>query len=86
MSALRHDEQTFILFKALGVSESRASRWCKKNEERFVQRINASKPQTTAAIERLWYDGQSRSYHHYDGSRYHALNLHSLWQGKGIEF
>jgi len=75
-----------LLFKAFGVSESRASRWCKKNEERFVQRINASKPQTTAAIERLWYDGPSRSYHHYDGSRYHALNLHSLWQGKGIEF
>lgn len=75
-----------LLFKALGVSESRASRWCKKNEERFVQRINASKPQTTAAIERLWYDGPSRSYSHYDGSRYRALNLHSLWQGKGIEF
>ena len=75
-----------LLFKALGVTESRATRWCKKNEERFVQRINASKPQTTAAIERLWYDGPSRSYSHYDGSRYRALNLHSLWQGKGIEF
>lgn len=75
-----------LLFKALGVTEARATRWCKKNEERFVQRINASKPQTTAAIERLWYDGPSRSYSHYDGSRYRALNLHSLWQGKGIEF
>ncbi len=75
-----------LLFKALGVSASRASRWCKKNEERFVERMNANKPQTKTAIERLWYDGSSRSYSHYDSSRYRALNLHSLWQGKGIEF
>ncbi|MDE6373858.1 MAG: amidoligase family protein, partial [Clostridia bacterium] len=61
-------------------------RWCKKNEERFVQTINSSKPQTTEAIERIWYNGNSRRSYHYDDSRYRALNLHSLWQGKGIEF
>ena len=75
-----------LLFKALGVTASRAGRWCKKNETRFVESMNSSKPQTTADIERLWYNGSSRRQYHYDDSRYRALNLHSLWQGKGIEF
>lgn len=73
------------MFKALGVTASRESRWCKKNETRFVSEMNKMKPTSTSAVERLWYNGTTRSYH-YDSSRYHALNLHSLWQGKGIEF
>lgn len=76
-----------LLFKSLGVTDSRAGRWCKKAEPRFVTDINRFKPKTRDAIENLWYDETSRHSHsHYDDSRYHALNLHSLWQGKGIEF
>lgn len=75
-----------LLFKALGVSSFRANRWCEKNEKRFVDAMNKSKPTSTQMVERLWYNGNSRRNDHYDSSRYHALNLHSLWQGKGIEF
>ena len=45
-----------------------------------------TKPTTESSIERIWYGGNSHRSTHYDSSRYHALNLHSLWQGKGIEF
>ena len=75
-----------ILFKALGVSQARADRWCKKTDEGFVAKLNRSKPTNESAMERIWYNGASRRTQHYDYSRYHALNLHSLWQGKGIEF
>ena len=76
-----------ILFKALGVSESRAARWCKKNEKEFVEKLNKAKPQTTHTIGYIWYDGDtSRSHDHYDRSRYHALNLHAVWQKGTIEF
>ena len=75
-----------LLFKAVGVSTSRANRWCKKTEQRFVESMNRTKPTTKTAVERLWYNGNSHRNTHYDSSRYHALNLHSLWQGKGIEF
>lgn len=76
-----------LLFKALGVTENRARRWCKKAESQFITNINRFKPKTRSAIENLWYGEDTSSYHsHYDDSRYHALNLHSLWQGKGIEF
>ena len=75
-----------ILFKALAVTQSRADRWCRKTDEEFVSQLNHRKPTTESGIERLWYNGRSRSSFHYDDTRYHALNLHSLWQGKGIEF
>ena len=75
-----------ILFKALGVSVSREQRWCKKIEPSFVESMNRSKPTSRDRVERLWYNGETHRYTHYDSSRYHALNLHSLWQGKGIEF
>jgi hypothetical protein len=75
-----------LLFKALEVSEMRASKWCKKNETDFVERVNRARPTSKDAIERMWYNGESHRYEHYNRSRYHALNLHSLWQGKGIEF
>lgn len=75
-----------LIFKALGVSANRESRWCKKVEQGFVENMNRSKPTSRERIEQIWYGGASHRGTHYDGSRYHALNLHSLWQGKGIEF
>ena len=75
-----------ILFKALGVTAAREERWCQKVDDRFVNTINHSKPQTTEKLERMWYNGPRHRSEHYDSSRYHALNLHSLWQGKGVEF
>lgn len=76
-----------ILFKALAVSQSRAERWCKKVEKTFVEKINKVKPRSTTMIEKIWYDGDySRANVHYDSSRYHALNLHAVWQKGTIEF
>ena len=39
-----------------------------------------------AELERLWYNGESNRYIHYDTSRYHALNLHSVFSKGTIEF
>lgn len=76
-----------ILFKAIGVSQARAERWCKKNEMTFVNKLNKAKPQSTDTIGHLWYNGNmGRRYDHYDSSRYHALNLHAVWQKGTIEF
>ena len=76
-----------ILFKSLGVSQARAERWCKKNEMTFVNKLNKAKPMTTDTIGNIWYDGNmGRRYDHYDRSRYHALNLHAVWQKGTIEF
>ncbi len=39
-----------------------------------------------AELERLWYNGESNRYIHYDTSRYHGLNLHSVFSKGTIEF
>ena len=38
------------------------------------------------AVERIWYEGESRRDQHYDDSRYHCLNLHSVFQKGTVEF
>ena len=76
-----------LLFKALNVSSSRRNRWCKGVDERFLSEINSSKIISINDLKRIWYGSHNYdSYLRYHDSRYHALNLHSLWQNKGVEF
>lgn len=75
-----------LLFKALGVNDNR-ERYCKKAEREFITKLNTARPKTKDAIKNIWYEGRpNRSTRHYDNSRYHALNLHSVWQKGTIEF
>lgn len=75
-----------LLFKALGVNGNR-EHYCKKADRGFITKMNSSRPKTKDAIKHIWYDGRpNRCTHHYDKSRYHALNLHSVWQKGTIEF
>lgn len=49
--------------------------------------LNRKKPKDIEEVENLWYDGNtSRKYEHYDDSRYHALNFHSVFSKGTIEF
>ncbi|WP_432764766.1 amidoligase family protein [Hungatella effluvii] len=75
-----------LIYKALGVSVARQNRWCQPVEQRFLEQLNASRPRTMQDVERIWYDGNSRSNAHYDDSRYHCLNLHSVFQKGTVEF
>ena len=75
-----------LIYKALDVSVARQHRWCKPVEQRFLDELNRKKPKTLDGVERIWYGGESRSDEHYDSSRYHCLNLHSVFQKGTIEF
>lgn len=76
-----------ILYKALNVSPRREHRYCKKIEESFFQELNRKKPLTLENLSHIWYNGSSaRSHTHYDNSRYHALNLHSVFNKGTVEF
>ncbi|WP_270845632.1 amidoligase family protein, partial [Thomasclavelia ramosa] len=49
--------------------------------------LNRMKPKDIGRVEEIWYNGNTlRSRHHYDDSRYHALNLHSVFSKGTIEF
>jgi hypothetical protein len=97
VDASRHTAQTLrnivnimaskedLLYKTLKVQIGREY-YCKKADLRFLDQLNNRPPKTMEALERLWYDGASRRHTHYDTSRYHALNLHSVFSKGTVEF
>ena len=78
-----------LLTLALGITPERRDRWCRPVEQRFLRQLNTYKPTSLDHLARLWYgrnDWEDCANTHYHGSRYRLLNLHSLFQGKGVEF
>lgn len=74
-----------LLYKALKVEVEREY-YCQKADTRFLDAMNNRRPKTMDELERLWYNGRSGRNEHYDHSRYHALNLHSVFSKGTIEF
>lgn len=75
-----------LIYKALEVSVARQHRWCRPVEQRFLDDLNRQKPNSLEQVKRIWYNGGDRSHSHYDDSRYHCLNLHSVFQKGTVEF
>lgn len=48
--------------------------------------LDRQRPETLEEFKLVWYGGEDRSRKHYDPSRYHCLNLHSVFQKGTIEF
>jgi len=74
-----------LLYKALNVQVQRQN-YCQKADTRFLDEMNVCKPRSLESLEQLWYNGHGNRYNHYDESRYHALNLHSVFSRGTIEF
>lgn len=75
-----------LLYKALAVDVARENHYCQKTDLSFLEELNRKKPKSIENFERMWYHGDSRSFDHYDETRYHALNLHSVFSKGTIEF
>lgn len=75
-----------LIYRALEVDEARMARYCKKVDSDLVERINKRKPANMEGIEKLWYNGESGRFNHYHFSRYHGLNLHSVFYRGTVEF
>ena len=75
-----------LIYKALQVTVARQHRWCKPVDAHFLEELNRRKPKTLNEVSRIWYNGGDRSSVHYDDSRYHCLNLHSVFQKGTVEF
>ena len=78
-----------LLTQSLRISPDRRSQWCRPVDPDFLRRLNTRKPTTMEDFARVWYnddDWSYRAHQHYDHSRYHLLNLHSVFQKGTIEF
>lgn len=74
-----------LLAKAIGVTDDRMT-YCRTTSERFLKQVNEKKPKTMRQLESIWYGGRSQRDQHYSPSRYHMLNLHSVFSKGTIEF
>lgn len=75
-----------MIYKALKVSRGRESHYCRKIDPAFLERLNRQKPATLDRLKGIWYNGRDGSREHYHDSRYHCLNLHSVFQKGTVEF
>lgn len=76
-----------IIYKALAIDPAR-ERWCKKLEPMLIDNFNKRGLDTMEKGETAWY-GEGREYgknEHYNQTRYHGLNLHSVFSKGTIEF
>lgn len=78
-----------LIFKAVKTRESRLGRWCKPIGDDLIQNIKKVKKIDRDKLKNVWYNTY-RDWHgesaHYHESRYHALNLHSLFYRGTVEF
>ena len=76
--------------RAINIAESRTGHYCKTVNPDFLNLMHRRNPRTMDALENVWYEGNHANYgrtQHYNESRYHMTNLHSLFHGHGtIEF
>lgn len=76
-----------VIYKALNIDQVR-ERWCKKLEPMLIDKFNQRGLDSMAKGETAWY-GEGREYgknQHYNETRYHGLNLHSVFSKGTIEF
>lgn len=78
-------KQERLLEHALGISAARLERYCQPIAPTFMERLEARRPRTMVAINEAWYGFQNAHPHRYDQSRYHGLNLNSLFYRGTIE-
>lgn len=78
-----------LLYKALRVP-IRREHYCQKMNTAFLERLNLIRPRTREQVSQVWYTEQPDSANsiteHYHDSRYHALNLHSVFTKGTVEF
>ena len=78
-----------LLTESLALDHYRVGRYCKPVDEDFLREVNRKKPQTMAKLADIWYGSQDENYgrsQHYNGSRYHMLNLHATFTKGTVEF
>lgn len=74
------------ILHALAVQQRRLGHYCKPVARDLVSRIDSVEPRTLSALNPVWYGRTVTSPAHYDDSRYHGLNLHSLWYRGTVEY
>lgn len=75
-----------ILYKALQVDAHRERQYCQKVDDAFIKKLQSRTIKSLETVKRLWYNDNEDYHTHYHSSRYHALNLHSVFTTGTVEY
>lgn len=78
----KHDQ---LIAAALSIDAQRRDDFCKPTELALVERI-ARSPRNMEGLALAWYNGPTPQRERYHRSRYHGLNLHSVFHRGTVEF
>jgi hypothetical protein len=79
-------KQERLLEHALRITDRRLGQYCKPINAEFMRRLATRKPTTMAQLNQAWYGRRTNRPDRRDASRYHGLNLNSLFYRSTIEF
>lgn len=77
-----------VIYKAIDVDSQRYG-YCKKLDSSTINEFNQKRLKDSYDCEKVWYRDENTNHHknhHYDRTRYHGLNLHSLFSKGTVEF
>lgn len=77
-----------LIFKAVAPNR-KDNYYCKPIDDALVENIKKIKKLDASSMQSVWYDTYADRFdssYHYHKSRYHALNLHSMWYRGTVEF
>ena len=85
------NKQQDLICDALTIAPSRRARWCQDIDPTLLERLQSERPTTLEGVRAVWYSSHGENpnvaaYQHYAGSRYHGVNIHSLFYRGTIEF
>lgn len=78
-------KQERLIERALGVSDHRLTRYTKAIDQGFLARLDSTSSRTMDDLQAAWY-GYDNRVSRYNQTRYHGLNLNSLFYRGTIEF
>jgi len=81
-------QQEPLMIAALGVAARRLGHYTKPVDEAFIRRVASQRPGSREGLSRAWYGAESTiaQTQHYHDSRYHGLNMHSVFFRGTVEF
>ncbi len=77
-------KQERYIEKALGIADNRLRRYCRPVNDQVLEAFESANELST--LRRAWYRTHGGSATRYDGSRYHGVNLNSLFFRGTVEF
>ena len=78
-------KQERLIEHALGIAASRLAHYCRPVDAEFIRRLESRRPRTMQEVSDAWYGRRTATPSRYHNSRYHGLNLNSLFFRGTIE-